>query len=242
MFLNFVPREKRIAYAASIGNPVIPDNRKEIFRRSISDFAYVSVREEHAAKLIEELTGRKPLVLLDPVFLLTQYEWLAVSQKPTWLKEKYRRGYVLTYYLRKSPTHTSKTFADKLNLPVINLLDVANYNHFTVGPAEFIWLFAHASLIFTNSFHGLAFSILFKRPFLNRELDNDKDGVAMSSRITSLLKLFGLPERSVQDEDKFTLDELLAIDFSRRDKVLPIERARAFNFLSTALLSGGEAK
>lgn len=135
-----------------------------------------------------------------------------------------------------------KTLAAELNLPVINLLDVENYNHFTAGPAEFIWLFVHASLIFTNSFHGVALSILFKRPFLNREMPDDASGVSMASRIESLLKLFGLEDRRTFGEKIFTADEALTIDFSRRDEVLPIERARAFNFLSTALLSGGDAK
>ncbi|MBE8952425.1 MAG: polysaccharide pyruvyl transferase family protein [Quinella sp. 1Q7] len=149
-----------------MGNTTIPDEKKELFRRGISDFNYVSVREENAATLINELTGQTPPAVLDPVMLLTENEWLAVAQKPTWLKEKYRRGFVLTYYLRKLPPPEVKTLADELNLPVINLLDPLNYEHFTMGPAEFIWLFMNASLIFTNSFHGVALSILFKRPFV----------------------------------------------------------------------------
>ena len=241
IFLDFVPREKKIAYAASIGEPAIPDELQEIFRRGIADFNYLSVREEDAAKLINELTGRTPPTLLDPVLLLTQDEWLAVSQKPTWLKEKYRRGYVLTYYLRKLPPPEVKTLAAEFDLPTINLLDAENYNHFTTGPAEFVWLFANASLIFTNSFHGAAFSILFKRPFINCEAINDPKGVAMSTRLINLLKTFGLDGRAVHDEKFFTAEEAMTIDFARRDEVLPIERERAFKFLSEAI-SGGDTR
>ena len=235
IFFEFVPREKKIFYAASIGNPTIPDEKKELFRNGISNFNYVSVREENAATLINDLTGKTPSVVLDPIFLLTRDEWLAVAQKPAWLKEKYRRGYVLTYYLRKLPPPEVKTLADKLNLPVINLLDVLNYNHFTNGPAEFIWLFINASLIFSNSFHGAGFSILFKRPFINREIERDGSGVAMESRIVTLLKMFGLEDRRTSGEKVFTAQEALAIDFTRRDEVLPRERAKAFKFLSEAL-------
>ena len=103
IFLNFVPREKKVAYAASMGVNSIPDDKKEIYRRGISDFNYLSVREENAIKIINDLTGRTPLLLLDPVLLLTGKEWLAVAQKPTWFKEKYSRGYVLTYHLSKIP-------------------------------------------------------------------------------------------------------------------------------------------
>ena len=229
IFLNFVPHEKKIAYAASIGQPAIPEELQDIFRRGISDFNYISVREEDAVKIINELTGQTPIVLPDPVLLLTKDEWLSVAQKPTWFKEKYQRGFVLTYYLRKLPPPEVKTFAAKNNLPVINILDTENYNHFTVGPAEFIWLFANAKMIFTNSFHGVAFSILFKRPFLNLEISNDALGVSMSNRIKTLLKLFALENRTKM------LAKPLEIKFPRRDEVLLLERARAFKFLSEAL-------
>lgn len=247
IFFEFVPRKKKIAYAASIGNPTIPDEKKKLFQRGISDFNYVSVREEEAAKIINELTGKTPRVLLDPVFLLNKNEWMTVAQKPTWFKEKYRRGFILTYYLRKSPPLVVKKLATELNLPVINLLDVENFNHFTVGPSEFVWLFANASLIFTNSFHGTAFSSLFKRPFINYEF-KETWGTLMSNRILTLLKLFGLEDRRTFGEKVFTPEEAMKIDFTRRDEVLLLERMKAFKFLAEALgvdlsqkFSGGDA-
>ena len=240
IFLEFVPREKKISYAASIGAPEIPNNKKELFKRGISDFNYLSVREDDAVRIIKELTGRSSVVVLDPVLLLSKEEWLAVSQKPTWFKEKYRNGFVLTYYLGKLPPPEVKTLAVELGLPVINLLDVENFNHFTVGPAEFVWLFAHASLVFTNSFHGMAFSLLFKRPFINREIENDKAREGMSNRMVTVLKLFGLMDRRPSAEKTFTVKEAMTIDFSRCDEVLPIERAKAFNFLAGALSGAPE--
>ena len=242
IFLEFVPREKKIAYAASIGASKIPDEKKEIFRKGISNFNYVSVREEGAVEIIKELTGKSPLLVLDPVFLLTQEEWLKVAQKPTWFKEKYSNGFILTYYLRRLPPPEVKTLAVELGLPVINLLDTENFNHFTVGPAEFIWLYSRASLIFSNSFHGVALSILFNRPLINREIENDKSGVSMANRITSLLELFGLEDRRPTAEKVFTAKEALTVDFSRCREVLSVERVKAFKFLSEALIPGGEVK
>lgn len=234
-FLSFVPREKKISYAASIGVNAIPDDKKETFRRGLSDFNYLSVREENATQIIRELTGRDALWVLDPVLLLTPEEWLTVSQKPTWFKERYSRGYVLTYHLIRTPPPEVKQLADKLDLPVINLLDTENYNHYTVGPAEFVWLFANASMIFTNSFHGMAFSLLFKIPFVVNGLRGSND-----PRLKSFLGLFGL-------EDRFAPAEPLKIDYAHRDEVLPAEKAKAFKFLSEALgveprenISGGD--
>lgn len=236
IFLEFVPHEKKVSYAASFGVNAIPDEKKELFRRGISDFNYLSVREESGVKLINDLTGRTSLHVLDPVLLLTADEWLAVAQKPTWFKERYSRGYVLTYHLSKYPPPNIKNLADKLDLPVINLLNPENYNHHTVGPAEFVWLLANASLICTNSFHGAAFSVLFKHPFILNGLRSNND-----PRLKSFLNMFGL-------EDRFAPAEPMEIDFTRRDEVLPRERAKAFNFLAEAFgvnplekLLGGDA-
>ena len=227
IFLPFVPREKKIAYAASIGVNAISADKVFMFKHGISDFNFISVREENAVNLVKALSGKSALWLIDPVLLLSRDEWLAVSQKPTWLKEKYSGGYVLTYHLERLPSPTVKKIAAELGLPVINLLDTENYNHFTTGPAEFIWLLAHASLVFTNSFHGAAFSLLFKRPFVLNALREEND-----PRLLSFLKLFGLEDRTAPVDP-------LKIDFARCDEVLPIERLRAFKFLSTAL--GGDA-
>lgn len=223
IFLKFVPREKKIAYAASIGSNNIPDESKELFQQGISDFNYISMREQSGIDLVNKLTGRSSLLMPDPVLLLTKKEWLDVAQKPTWFKEKYTQGFVLTYYLNKLPLPEIKNLSEKIGLPVINLLDTENYNHFTIGPAEFIWLFFNASLVFTNSFHGVAFSTLFKRPFIVNNLRAKND-----IRLAYFLELFGL-------QDRFKPLEPLKIDFARRDDILPMERARAFKFLSQSL-------
>ena len=231
-FLDFAPRQKRIAYSASIACPEIPNELKELFRKGISSFDYISVREEQSVKIIKELTGQDALLVLDPTLLLTPQEWLKISQKPNWLNEKYERGYVLTYYLRNNPPPAVVDVAKYLNLPLINLLDFNNYWHYVTSPSEFIYLFANASLIFTNSFHGLCFSILFKRPFINIEIDKDR---TISTRIPGILKMFGLENRIVPSDKIQISNNFFDIDYSTRDKILPMERDKSFKFLSNAL-------
>ena len=230
--LEFVPREKKIAYAASIAVPSIPAQIKEFFKKGVSSFKYISVREKRAVEIIKELTGRNAVLVLDPTMLLTLEEWLEIAQKPSWLNEKYQCGYILTYYLRNNPPPEIKIISKKLNLPVINLLDWDNYWHYIVGPEEFIYLLANAALIFTNSFHGVAFSINFKRPFINLEVDYTK---TMSTRIPGLLKMFGLEERIMLPGKKYKISSLLEIDYSTRDKILLQERNKSLQFLLNAL-------
>lgn len=81
----------------------------------------------------------------------------------------------------------------------------------------------------------MAFSLLFKIPFVVNGLRSSND-----PRLKSFLGLFGL-------EDRFAPAEPLKIDFARREEVLPVEKAKAFKFLSEALgveprenISGGD--
>ena len=231
-FLEEIPREKKISYAASIAVTSIPPQFTELMQRGISGFNHISVREESSIKLIRELTGQDALNLLDPSMLLTTEEWLEIAQKPSWLNEKYERGYILTYYFPNNRPAVIKDVAKSLNLPIINLLDVDNYWHYITGPEEFVWLFANANLIFTHSFHGTAFAILFRRPFMEIEIPGQTH---VLTRIPEVLKKFGLENRMTTLEKNYTIDSILEIDYSTRDKILPQEREKAFNFLSNAL-------
>ena len=229
-FLPFVPREKRIAYAASIGVSEIPEDQKELYRQGIGGFDYVSVREEDAVQIIENLGLKKPLHVLDPVLLLTIDEWKQIARQPSWFNEKYSRGYIFTYLFDDVKFPAVNELSKKMNLPVVNMLDLNNFNHYTTSPEEFIYLIANSTAVFTNSFHGTAFSILFKRPFwVYGETENSM------SRKTSILKMFGLENRIAKPQDNYSVESLLEIDFSVRDKILPYERAKAFKFLTNAL-------
>lgn len=62
-FLKFAPREKRIAYAASIAIPSIPKNKEQFFRDSLNEMKTISMREKAGAELVKKLTGREVLVV-----------------------------------------------------------------------------------------------------------------------------------------------------------------------------------
>ena len=234
-FLNFVPREKKIAYAASIGLKEIPAEFVKICAEGMASFNHISVRESNAVDIVKKLTGRDAELLLDPVFMLTPDEWLKVSRRPSWLNEKFERGYILTYFFGNLKLDAVENLSKKMNLPMINLLDENIFNHYTTGLEEFLYLLTNATVIFTNSFHGTALSILFRKPFF---IYNQPGSWAdkTSERVISLLKMFGIKDRIITDTNNLLPFE---IDFSERDKILPRERLKAFNFLTTALNSKG---
>ena len=233
-FLDFAPPEKRIAYAASIVVPELPENLQETYRQKISEMAHVSVREKDGCDLVEKLTGKRPLHVCDPVLLLTPDEWREFPKRPAWLNKKiYENGYLLAYFFSGNPPQEVNQLAKKLGLPMVNLLDMNNFNHYATGIEEFLYLIDHATLICTNSFHGTAFSSLLKKPFIVYRVGNLRG--TRFSRLNSMLELFGLSERATDLNLKTKLDDPLKIDFTRCEEVLSAEREKAFNFLANAL-------
>ena len=238
LFLNFAPREKRIAYAADIGFSRIYDTIKEKMRNGISGFDNISVRDENSFKIVKELTGKDSTIVMDPTLLLNAEDWLKIALKPSWIDEKYSRGYILTYYLRYYAPDFINDWAKKLNLPVINLLDFHNHWHYTVGPDEFIWLIANASLIFTNSFHGVALSINFKKPFFVYDFPLDEWGIygfKIYQRIPYLLKKFELQNRIMKKTKNYNVNSLFDIEYPNYDEILVQWRKQSLDFLSSAL-------
>lgn len=70
LFLEFADKDKmRVSYAASIGLPEIPEQYKDDFSHLVSAYDYISVREKRAKEIVEELTGKRCVQVLDPVFL-----------------------------------------------------------------------------------------------------------------------------------------------------------------------------
>ena len=117
-------------------------------------------------------------------------------------------------------------FAKINNYSMINLGDIKDKETYETGPSEFIDYIKDASLILTDSFHGVVFSILFKRPFVVYKRRGKEQ---MYARIETLLDTFSLNDREYK---KISLDEsIFQMNFEHVDDVLKKERQRSFDFL-----------
>ena len=231
-FLTFAPREKRTSYAASIGLSAIPEQDKENFKRWLNEMKYISVREQRGAVLVKELTGRTVPVHVDPTLLLTADEWSKIEEKPVWYTGK-GEDYICTYFMGANKISVAE-IAKKNKLKVINILDQKKFDHFIISPQEFIWLIHHAALVYTDSFHGTAFSINFGRAFIVCERIENKM-CNMSSRIDTLLELFGLQSRLGTKDNGYCSESLFDIDYSDTVSIMERERKRSFEYLLQAL-------
>lgn len=235
MYLRFAPKNKRIAYAPSLGRNYIPGYNKRIMRKYINDIPCVSVREEKGKELIKELTGRDVPVVVDPSLLLTSADWdkLKVEvEKPS--------RYVLCYFLDE-PSDTLKNsimaFAKKRGLFIFALGQFGAFCHPEVpvyypvtGPCEFLDYVSKATVVITDSYHGMLFSINYKRRFW--AVARDYKQFDQSSRHQTVLKRLNLENRYLTSQFNFTLDD---IDFDKVHEIINADRTFSLNYLNESI-------
>ena len=185
------------------------------------------------AELIEQLTGRKVEVVADPTMLVAAEKWREIARKPSWLKGD--EQILTTYFLGKRPDEIINRLADEYGLKVVNILDEHVFEHYAVAPEEWLWLIDHAKLMYTDSFHGTVFSILFRRPFVVAERIEAGCASKMTSRIDTLLGKFALEGRRGTKENGYMIDNPMEIQYGDVDGILAAEKVKAISYLHRAL-------
>lgn len=230
-FLAFAPSEKRIAYAASFGISNIPKEFKKIYKQMLGNMANISVREKAGIKIVKELANRKAILLMDPTLMLKKDKWAKIAKKS---KHKPKEKYLLSYFLgkiKKEDYFKMKKIAKQENLQLVELASLRDKKRFTTDPCEFIDYIKSASLVFTDSFHGTIFSILFNRPFVVFERISSME--SMNSRLETLLTSFKFNDRKWESlKDK---NEIMSMSFAHVDIILEKEREKSIIFLKKAL-------
>lgn len=227
-FLNFVSKDTRkFSYAASFGIDHMCFFQAAKLRRYLKGFTDISVREKQGKQIVKSSAGREAVQMIDPVFLLEDSEWEEIAKKPLSIEG----SYILLYVMQQSEAvyRSAEKLKEKWNMPVIEISRYGRQPDFVdvclidVGPEEFVWLFQNAECICTNSYHGLAFSIIFEK---NLCLIPCK---RFRLRITGLLELLHI-EMLRESEGA-----LLSYDKKRVKAILAYERQKAMRYLEKNL-------
>ena len=88
--------------------------------------------------------------------------------------------------------------------------------------------------MYTDSFHGTVFSILFRRPFVVAERIGDGCVNKMTSRIDTLLGKFGLEARRGTKNNGYMIANPMSMQYGDVEMVLADERAKAVGYLTKA--------
>ena len=229
-FLKFAEDRKKAAISGSFGVEEIPDEWRQTYIDGLAGFSHISVREEAGAKIVRDLIGREVPVLVDPVMLLSQEEWRKVSRKP---RVDTKKPYILKYYLGDEAEEEKIDHWAKANgYAVYELLNKNIPELYSAGPGEFLSLIANAALVASDSFHCIAFSIIFRKPFV--VYARRGSGNYMTSRLDTLLGKFGFEDRW---KHLLSPDEYLTCDYTQVDEIMAKEQTKALTYLQTVLNS-----
>ena len=232
-FLTFTEGRK-IAYASSFGLPKLPEGMGEELAGYLKRYSALAVREKRGKGIIHEVLDRDVYDVLDPTLLLEQEDWAKLAN-PT------RQGsYILCYLIGEvgAMAPTVQRLAAETGLPVVQLgarrkaVDGAELV-FDAGPKEFLGLFQNAAYVCTDSFHGTAFSVLFRRPFFTTVSARERQDLS-AARGYNLLKRLGLTNRLVCLPGCDALTD--GIDYQAVGERLEAARAESLAYLEAALL------
>lgn len=228
--------KRKIAYAPSRGaSKGFTEKEEELFLQYLEDFDAVSVREEDFKSYIESKTSRSVPMVADPVLLHDRAFWEKVSTPPA--EEKY----VVLYYVMEQARDTIAKAVEYAKLHDLTLVelsdrplkygrisdpDLKHVARYDVGIEEWLGYIENAEAVFTNSFHGCCFSMLFEKTFFVGRRNGPK--------VPNFLATFHLSEQQFgPDDDVAELPH--AIDYGKVAEVLERRRAESEAFILGAL-------
>lgn len=233
--------KQKIAYAASRGaSKAFNEHEKTLFFNYLDDIDTISVRESDFSEYIESNSNLSAPLVLDPVLLHDADFWRAVSIRP---KEE---RFVALYYVMEQAADTidkAVEYAKLHDLTIVELSDrpfkygkisdpdVKHVSRYDVGMEEFLGYIEYADAVFTNSFHGCCFSMLFETDFYAGRRNGEK--------VPNFLATFGLTNRRFGPETP--IDDLPGkVDFKQSREKLDQLRAESEAIILNALEAAEE--
>ena len=234
--LDFVVDDrKKVSYSSSFGLAKIDDDYKEKYAKCLSRFHSLAVRETIGQTIIKELTGRDAELVVDPVFLLSKKQWEEIMP-PRKKNERYVFSYTNTDRQISDFLSTGYSLGDRKHYLLSSytrpgdFIDKKVRIKYCMPPQEFLRVIYDADLVVTASFHCMALSILFNKPFIVFLMgDKGKD-----ERLVNLLAQLGLKNR-IWSPSMTTSDIESSIDYEQINKKIENMRMSSVKYLMSAI-------
>lgn len=227
--LMFVPDYiRKISIASSFGVKEIPWYQINRTREYLNRIEFISMRETRGTEIVKELTGRSVPTILDPVFWLSENEWLELIP----LKREIKEPYIFAYFLGANSRYRTavKKVAKQMGCKIIALRHLdqfigadeqfGDFAPYDVSPEMFLNLLRGANYVCTDSFHGSVFSIIHHKQFVTFNRYNDSSKYSKNTRIDTLCASLGLEERRFSNPDLLCKQLVSNIDYQNVMKKL----------------------
>lgn len=231
--LDFAPEYvKRIAYAASTGGNPMETNEYQL--GELRKFLAISVREKQSVSDIQAKVKIPVADVCDPTLLLKLEEYEHEEQKPLCMP----KHYILYFDLAGDSfcAESAKLMGQQLGLPVVNV--AGKYTRWTrrnypaPTPEQWLYLIHHADYVCTNSFHGVALSIVYRKPFMfcaPQKGERTKNNY----RIQNLLEQTNLMDRYVAEMGE--VQKILEQEIKYDELAIKSYRTRSLEWLKNAI-------
>lgn len=245
-FLKNIQNIIKISYAACSGSDYYNEEDKQRLAFAISDFNYISVRNNHTYNFVKRLTNKNSEIVCDPSILHDYKEYLN-NKKP---KEKY----ILTYILGSEINGGHRKVLEEIKKKVGNIKIIAvgiayagsgslqiypwaDEVFYDASPEDWLNLINNAEFIYTDSYHGVLFSMKFHKKFLAYYSEK-----ARASRFIDLAERYQVGDWIVNTLDELDEKKSLEkeIDYIKIDKLLNVHREYSINFLKKVLGENNE--
>lgn len=229
--------KKRISYAASFGVDYLEYDESMLLscQKCLKEFSAISVREVSGINLLEQyfnVPKGKAVEVLDPTMLLTADDYKELICKYNITDQRY----IFTYILDDNEEKEKLISQIKQELQLSRINQKAQTGDIMalqeIEPVE-LWLsrIYHSSFVITDSYHGMVFSILFKKPFI--VYGNAARG---KTRFMSILYKLRLADRYIENGNNIELSIINdTIEWNKIHGLLQQKRDESIAFLSNAI-------
>lgn len=199
-----MPRKSiKIAYAPSVNEAKEEDFEKEsLFKEKVCEFKALSARDQNSVDVLEKVLKRKVELVIDPTLLQGIEYFQKYEPKNIEEKEDYLLLYTYEILLTPKEIRMIKSFAKEKRIKIIS---IGNYVDFAdkslvCTPEQLLLYFRKATYVFTNTFHGTMFSIIYRK---NCGILNSHQ-----TKVDEAISQFGLEKLRVSDlDDTWNLDD-----------------------------------
>lgn len=218
-FLCDLPNMKKkdnVAYSVDFGYGNLTGKNAAMLKKYAKNFKYISIRNLLKLEDFKQAIQRDDVVVtIDPVFLLQAEDYIKISKKP-----QIKEDYILVYNCADNNLdmrEKAAAFAKERNLRVVeinsysrNVIDFKDSLPTPVGIEEFLGLIIDCKYLFTNSYHGICFGIIFNKSFyiFSRIFESEK--------LFVLMELFGLKDRFVNESESIVEQDIDYISVNNR--------------------------
>ncbi|CCX68129.1 polysaccharide pyruvyl transferase [Prevotella sp. CAG:255] len=216
--------KRLVSYAPSVGDSTPDEDIPGYVTTGIKSFKAISVRDSLGQQLVKHITGKTPLKVLDPTFLI---------EFPVKEVKLPNKEYILFYYAENLPMHVKNQIFDYANEHGLAVYGAGEcdkrYSAVTVNltPFQWVWMFRNARFVITGTFHGVAFSIENERQF--KVFLTQKNRIR---KVNDLLETLGIENRGIDDNFVFDLErQEKEIDYKVVNERLRQKRKESLDFL-----------